>query len=70
MWGGLKEAIEKRGTGIVVDTSESGAVAKGIVSFFEDGNRDIYIKNIEQSKEALSWESFAKKITDYYHTLI
>ncbi len=68
--GGLKEAIEERGTGIVVDSPECGAVAKGIVSFFEEGNRDIYIKNIEQSKEALSWESFAKKVTDYYHSLI
>ncbi len=67
--GGLKEIIEKQGTGIVVDSPESSAIAAGIREFFEGGDRDAYIKGIERAKVELSWEGFSKELIDFYNTL-
>ena len=46
--GGLKEAIEQPGTGIVVDKAQSDHIANGIKQFFEEGNQEYYINNIEK----------------------
>lgn len=67
--GGLKETIEKSGTGIVVERAESNAIAIGIKQFFEENNRDYYIENIEKEKEELSWKRFSEKLIEFYHTL-
>ncbi|MDP3451672.1 MAG: glycosyltransferase [Bacteroidales bacterium] len=67
--GGLKEIIEKQGTGIVVEYPECGAIAKGIREFFEGGNRDTYIEGVERAKRELSWQSFAQELLSFYNTL-
>ena len=67
--GGLKEAIGDTGTGIVVDRAESSKIADGIFSFFKEGKRDEYIRNIEKLKSELSWKEFALKLTNFYNTL-
>ncbi|MFA6770489.1 MAG: glycosyltransferase [Bacteroidales bacterium] len=67
--GGLKEAIEQPGTGIVVDKAQSDHIANGIKQFFEEGNQEYYINNIEKEKEELSWKKFSEKLIKFYHTL-
>ncbi len=67
--GGLKEAIGETGTGVVVDEPEAEKVAEGIISFFEGGKREEYIKAIEKLKESLSWEQFAVKLIDFYNEI-
>lgn len=67
--GGLKEAIEKPGTGIVVEKPESSCIANGIKKFFEENNSEYYINNIAKEKEELSWKRFSEKLIDFYNTL-
>ncbi len=67
--GGLKEAVEIPGTGIVVDKPESALVANGIENFFEKENKEFFIKNIMRQKEELSWTKFSSKLIDFYKTL-
>ena len=63
--GGLKEAVGKPGTGVVVDYPDGVLVAKGIIEYFEKNNADYYIKNIQKLKEQLSWSVFAERLTDF-----
>ena len=67
--GGLKEAIEKPGTGIVVDKVEAGAIAKAIEEFFNDPGRDRYEKNIIRERDNLSWNGFANRLIEFYNTI-
>ena len=55
--GGLKESIERAGTGLVcLPTVES--LVEGIQEFFRL-NKDVFISNIQKEKKTLSWEAFA-----------
>jgi glycosyltransferase involved in cell wall biosynthesis len=61
--GGLKESIERAGTGLVcLPTVES--LAEGVQKFFRS-DRDIFIENIRKEKKALSWESFADALMEF-----
>ncbi|PKO95625.1 MAG: glycosyl transferase [Bacteroidetes bacterium HGW-Bacteroidetes-7] len=64
--GGLKEAVGKPGTGVVVDYPDGKLIAKGIIEYFEKNKADYYIKNIQKLKEQLSWSVFAERLTDFY----
>jgi len=64
--GGLKEAVGKPGTGVVVDYPDSNLVAQGIRDYFEKSNADFYVKNIQKLKEQLSWSVFAERLTGFY----
>ena len=68
--GGLKEAIEKPGTGIVVDKIEAGAIAEAIQDFFKDPDRDRFEKNIIRERDNLSWAGFANRLIAFYETLL
>jgi len=65
--GGLKENIERAGTGLVcLPTVES--IAENIQKFFRSG-KDTFIANIQKEKKALSWEMFAEALTGFIETL-
>jgi len=65
--GGLKESIERAGTGLVCSpTVES--LAEGIQKFFQS-ERELFIANIQKEKKALSWEVFADALTGFVETL-
>ena len=65
--GGLKESIERAGTGLVCQpTVES--LAETIQEFFRS-NRESFIANIQKEKQALSWEAFAQALTGFIETL-
>ena len=58
--GGLKESIERAGTGLVcLPTTES--LSEGIQKFFKS-DKEIFVANIRKEKKALSWETFAKAL--------
>jgi len=67
--GGLKEAIEVPGTGIVVETVDSVAIKNAIVDYFERDLGGSFSKNIIKEKERLSWGNFSNKLIDFYKTL-
>ena len=65
--GGLKESIERAGTGLVcLPTVES--LAEGIRKYFLS-NKENFIANIRKEKKALSWEAFATALTGFISTL-
>jgi len=55
--GGLKESIERAGTGLVC-LPEAESLKEGIQKFFSS-DKKIFIENIQKEKEALSWGRFA-----------
>ena len=65
--GGLKESIERAGTGLVcLPAVES--LSESIQEFFRSNN-EIFITNIQKEKKALSWETFAGALTGFIETL-
>ena len=65
--GGLKESIERAGTGLVcLPTIES--LSEGIQEFFRS-DREIFVANIQKEKKVLSWEAFADALIGFIETL-
>jgi glycosyltransferase involved in cell wall biosynthesis len=65
--GGLKESIERAGTGLIcLPTVES--LSERIQTFFLM-NKEIFTANIQKEKAALSWETFADALTGFIETL-
>jgi glycosyltransferase involved in cell wall biosynthesis len=65
--GGLKENIERAGTGIVC-LPDVESLSEGIRKFFQL-DRNIFIENIQKEKKALSWETFAGALTGFIESL-
>ena len=65
--GGLKENIERAGTGLVcLPTAES--LSESVQEFFRS-DKASFITNIQKEKKALSWEAFAGALTGFIDTL-
>ena len=67
--GGLKEAIETPGTGIVVPEPDAKLVKDAIEKFFGQEPSEDFVKNIQRENERLSWSNFCSKLLDFYQTL-
>ena len=68
--GGLKETIGDRGTGIVSAEGTPEAIRNEILRYFNDPSiRESCIGNIRKEKERLSWNTFARKLTDFMEGL-
>ncbi len=66
--GGLHESIRDGENGVVVAPTVDDIVG-GIKRFFEEGNKERFVANIEQLKKELSWGVLAKAIVDFSKTL-
>ncbi len=68
--GGLKEAIEGHGTGLVAEKADSDLIRCEIERFFADsGLRTRCIENIGKEKERLSWQRFCSNMLEFAQTL-
>ncbi|MDD2490693.1 MAG: glycosyltransferase [Bacteroidales bacterium] len=67
--GGLKEAIEIPGTGVVVKSAEPSLISEAIKEYFKSGKKETYINNIERERERLSWKNFTDKLINLYNNL-
>lgn len=67
--GGLKEAIEIPGTGVVVERADPALISEAVEEFFKSGKRELYIRNIEKEREKLSWKNFTDKLINLYNHL-
>jgi glycosyltransferase involved in cell wall biosynthesis len=65
--GGLKETIEKAGTGLVCKPQVE-SLAQEIQKIFHTST-DFFIANIKKEKKALSWEVFAKALIELASSL-
>ena len=65
--GGLKENIERAGTGLVcLPNPES--LSENIQQFFRS-DKATFVANIQKEKKALSWEAFAGALTRFIETI-
>jgi glycosyltransferase involved in cell wall biosynthesis len=62
--GGLAEAVEGPGTGLVAAGTDARSVELAIRKFFSM-DRNPFRENIRKEKEILTWEHFAAEITDF-----
>ncbi len=62
--GGLRETVRDQETGLIVPEPSGEAIAEGIRQFFrmEPGR---FGQNIEQLKQELSWDAFARAMMDF-----
>lgn len=68
--GALRQTVEGRGTGLVVDKAEPEAVSEGILRFFgTPGLREGCIQKILEEKDRLSWSEFCKGIIGFTESL-
>jgi glycosyltransferase involved in cell wall biosynthesis len=62
--GGLAEAVEGPGTGLVAAGTDARSVELAIRRYFSM-DRDPFKENIRKEKEILTWEHFSAEITDF-----
>jgi glycosyltransferase involved in cell wall biosynthesis len=62
--GGLAEAVEGPGTGLVAAGTDARSVELAIRRYFSM-DRDPFKENIRKEKEVLTWEHFSSEITDF-----
>ncbi|MFA5302270.1 MAG: glycosyltransferase [Bacteroidales bacterium] len=62
--GGLAEAVEGPGTGLVAAGTDARSIELAIRKFFSM-DRNPFRENIRKEKEILTWEHFAAEITDF-----
>ncbi|HPV88252.1 MAG TPA: glycosyltransferase [Bacteroidales bacterium] len=62
--GGLAEAIEGPGTGLVTSGTDACSLMQAIRKFFTM-DRDVFIDNIRTEKAALTWDRFALDLMDF-----
>jgi len=62
--GGLAEAVEGPGTGLVASGTDANSLNRAIRKFFTM-DRDVLVANIRKEKLALTWERFAHDLCDF-----
>lgn len=68
--GGLKETIIDKKSGLIVPQPIPSQIAENITYYFENSLQEKYSLFIQQElKKTNSWDSFAKKIIDFYNEL-
>jgi len=66
--GGLSEAIEEPGTGLMVPEITSQSIAETIIKFYTI-DRKFFIDNIQKQKELLTWENFSNDLINLAKSL-
>ncbi|MFW5983478.1 MAG: glycosyltransferase [bacterium] len=67
--GSLRETIQHKQTGLIVDKPKEEELVKGIEEFFQLNEKIDFVKKIEILKKELSWESFAHAIINFARQL-
>lgn len=68
--GGLKEMIGDTGTGMIAESISAESVRDAICGYFSAIRDDNpFIRNIQQEKKRLSWETFCSNLLRFYNTL-
>jgi glycosyltransferase involved in cell wall biosynthesis len=61
--------VEEGKTGHIVSEPDPMLIADAAAKFLENEDRAAYSLNIEIFKQARSWESFARRLEEFYKTL-
>ncbi len=67
--GGLKESVQHRQNGLVVDEASPEAIGTAIRDFFGSDLKDTCSAYIREENKANSWEAFSRKLLEFYEKL-
>ena len=67
--GGLAESIENCVTGYVVENVAPAEIADAVQQYMNSNAKPIFSANIAKQNQANGWESFAKTLMDFIHTI-
>ena len=67
--GGLAESIEHGVTGYVVENVAPVEIADAVQQYMNSNAKPIFSANIAKQNQANGWESFAKTLMDFIHTI-
>ena len=67
--GGLAESIENGVTGYVVENVVPEEIADAVQRYMNSNAKPIFSANIAKQNQANGWESFAKTLIDFIHTI-
>jgi glycosyltransferase involved in cell wall biosynthesis len=63
--GALSEVVRDKETGLLVPPKNPHAIAKAVMSFFRESNRDAMIASIKRDKNKFAWEHLVKRIEEF-----
>ncbi|MCW4003164.1 MAG: glycosyltransferase family 4 protein [Candidatus Bathyarchaeota archaeon] len=69
--GGIPEVVEQGKTGLLVESGDSGALAKAILDIFSDGKMRIRMSEAARKRavKLFSWEKIANDVSQIYESL-
>jgi D-inositol-3-phosphate glycosyltransferase len=67
--GGLSEIVPHGKCGYVVKP-DPPAIADAVLDYFDNNRKEEFIKGIEETKKAFTWERFVNSITDVYSRIV
>jgi glycosyltransferase involved in cell wall biosynthesis len=67
--GGLAESIDHGVTGYVVENVAPAEIADAVQQYMNSNAKPIFSANIAKQNQANGWESFAKTLMDFIHTI-
>lgn len=67
--GGLKEDINNKGTGMIVEKCNPELLAKTIEEYFLEQLSSVFIENIKKTKNELTWKNFANSLLEFSEQL-
>jgi len=62
---GLLDVVENGKTGFLIEPEDLQAIAKAVISFYEDGWNDTFVRNISQEKDKFSWNRMIEVIDSF-----
>ena len=67
--GGLKDSVEDKNLGCIIDKANPDLLKDAIHDFFAEGRASQYISNIQRQKEENSWDHFASELIHFAKSL-
>jgi glycosyltransferase involved in cell wall biosynthesis len=63
--GSLPEVVSNGNTGLIVNPSDSSAIANAVLTFYEKNMEKVFIKNIRTGKKQFSWDKMIETIESF-----
>ncbi|WP_020530553.1 glycosyltransferase [Flexithrix dorotheae] len=67
--GNLRESVESFNTGICISSPDSSLLKTAIHDFFNNSEREGYLRNIIDFKRKFTWENLSKEIVRFYKSI-
>ncbi|MCK5145112.1 glycosyltransferase [bacterium] len=66
--GGLPEVVPDGESGYVVEPQDPEAIARAVINFYQDGQKDILVDGVRRQKDKYSWDRMGEAIESFFST--